>query len=118
MLFNSIEFIFIFLPITFALFYFSVKYTNVRIGLFVLSIASLFFYGYWNLPCLFLLIASISTNYLISKILISKQPNKITRRIILYSGVILNLSLIGFFKYYITIGYFLFHIPTDYLYNR
>ena len=100
MLFNSIEFIFIFLPITFALFYFSVKYTNVRIGLFVLSIASLFFYGYWNLPCLFLLIASISTNYLISKILISKQPNKITRRIILYSGVILNLSLIGFFKYY------------------
>ena len=100
MLFNSVEFIFVFLPITFSLFYFTVKYTNVKLGLFVLSLASLFFYGYWNLPCLFLLLASVSVNYLISKFLIYTQTNKIIKKIILYVGIILNLLLIGFFKYY------------------
>lgn len=101
MLFNSIDFIFIFLPLTFVFFYFSVKYVNVKFGLWILSIASLFFYTYWNPPFLLLLLTSVSVNYLISKILLLNSTlNTGLRKAILYIGVTLNLVTIGFFKYF------------------
>lgn len=100
MLFNSVEFIFVFLPITILLFYFSIKYTNIKCGLFILTVASLFFYGYWNFTYLLLLLISIFINYFISKFIISEPTNKTAKKIILYIGVIFNLALIGFFKYY------------------
>ena len=65
MLFNSYLFILIFLPLTLLSYYFIVPLLNLKnipkhqCRLFVLLIASLIFYGYWNPKYLFLIGGSI-----------------------------------------------------------
>ena len=92
MLFSSVEFIFIFLPCFFALYFIvpSRKWRNV-----FLLIASLFFYA-WGEPVYVLLMCfSIMSNYffglLISK---SRRPKPW-----LVAAVTLNLGLLGVYKY-------------------
>lgn len=62
MLFNSYEFIFVFLPVCLAVF-FSLPSRTKTVWL---VISSLFFYGWWNVSYLPLLIASVCANYFIS----------------------------------------------------
>lgn len=97
MLFNSFEFIFLFLPLT-ALLYFSfVRYLGVEYGLGILVLASLFFYGYWNPVYLLLILASIGFNYVLGSLLIPRQGANGTAVMIV--GVTVNLLLLGYFKY-------------------
>lgn len=93
MLFNSYSFLFIFLPITFALFsffQFSPIHSKTIAFLFLTSII---FYGYWNLYYLPLLLISILFNFLISLLIERKNRN------LFYVGLIGNLSLLVYFKY-------------------
>jgi alginate O-acetyltransferase complex protein AlgI len=94
MLFNSFEFILAFLPITMALYYFIVRFEKLTLAKTVLIIASLAFYAYWDYRYLALLLFSILLNYIVGKILSSK-PKKGT----LIIGIIVNLSLLGYYKY-------------------
>ena len=62
MLFNSFEYLFIFLPILLFIYYyinFKINYTKI-----VLIIFGLFFYSYWNINFLPILLFSIIINYL------------------------------------------------------
>ena len=98
MLFNSYIFIFLFLPITFFIWRLFCYKRKTKAALYWLLSASLFFYGYWNPPYLLLLLASITGNYIIqTNIALSKSQEK--TKFLLTVGIVLNLSLIGYFKY-------------------
>ncbi len=90
MLFNSLEFILIFLPILCIIFLLCQK--NNSIALFSLLSGSLVFYSYHNISNLFLLLFSILFNFFIGQAIFKKK-------IILVIGIFFNISLIAYFKY-------------------
>jgi len=94
MLFNSFEFIFIFLPLTLSMFYFFIHKGFNQLAIFSLALMSLLFYSYWNYKYTLLIIISISLNYL-TGYLISLTAN----RKILIAGVSFNLLLLAYYKY-------------------
>ena len=91
MLFSSLVFIFVFLPIV-LLIYYSVKNRNVRN--IVLLLASLFFYAWGEYIYVFLMILSIVINYFLA-LLIDK--NKSRKYLII--AIFVNVLLLGVFKY-------------------
>ncbi len=101
MLFNSDEFIFIFLPFTFIVYYY-LKYKRLtEISKAWLIFSSLFFYSWWNIAYLPLILSSMLFNYVIGSTL-SKQKNNRTQssqRKILIFGLVSNLGLLGYYKY-------------------
>ncbi|MGB5961676.1 MAG: MBOAT family protein [Coleofasciculaceae cyanobacterium] len=98
MLFNSWQFVFLFLPITVFVF-FKIGSKNNQVAIAWLIAASLFFYSWWNPAYLGLLIFSIIFNYRIGKAINQPIHPSITPKIILTFGVAVNLFLIGYFKY-------------------
>ncbi|MGB7275245.1 MAG: MBOAT family protein [Geitlerinemataceae cyanobacterium] len=99
MLFNSLEFIFLFLPITLVVFYQIGDRGYYQPALAWLVLASLFFYQVWNPDYLRLLIFSVSINYIIGSILYKSPATGRYRKLLLVLGIILNLMAIGYFKY-------------------
>lgn len=98
MLFNSIEFLLIFLPLCLVVWY-NIKKTNVR--LFLLVCFSCFFYGYFDYRFVGLLLLSIVIDYYCGSQVFKyiDIDNKKARRWMLLS-VFSNLSILGFFKYF------------------
>ena len=99
MLFNSYEFIFLFLPAALVGFYAIGRRERPLAAIAWLAAASLFFYGWWNPRYVLLLAASIVVNYLIGRRLSIDRPAGGPRRALLVLGVAGNLSLLGYFKY-------------------
>lgn len=99
MLFNSLEFIFLFLPITLLLFLFFGKYTYKPLAVAFLLSASLFFYSWWNSIYLLLLLASMTFNFFIGYIININLNLPAKKKIFLFLGVTANLILIAYFKY-------------------
>ncbi|MEG1518834.1 MAG: MBOAT family O-acyltransferase [Cetobacterium sp.] len=99
MLFNSFEFIFLFLPITLIGYFVLNSFEKEKLAKGYLVLASLFFYGYFNYSYLLLIIASILFNYFIGDLLVSKH-HAVNKKIFLIIGVIFNISLLGYFKYF------------------
>lgn len=100
MLFNSYEFIFLFLPFTFFTYYFFLNKGLFTGAKSFLVLASLFFYSWWDISYLPLILLSLLFNFMVGKSLIDEQ-NKIKRLKIvkLAFGTIVNLLLLGYFKY-------------------
>lgn len=101
MLFNSYIFIFAFLPITFATYFFLAKHKNGEAAITFLVIASLFFYGWWNPAYLILILLSIGVNYFIGEsILRCHTPVRLQKsKLLLITGIVFNLALLGYYKY-------------------
>jgi alginate O-acetyltransferase complex protein AlgI len=97
MLFNSYEFIFLFLPVAATLYFWIGRYSH-GLGAAWLAVASLIFYGYWNPIYLPLLIGSITANFLIGRWMADVE-SRAARRTILVGGLSFNLLLLGYFKY-------------------
>lgn len=98
MLFNSYEFIFLFLPITFFIYFYlnSKRLTSTSIAFLVF--ASLLFYSWWNIAYLPLILGSMLFNFTIGKSLNAiKQDSQ--RTLLLFLGITANLMLLGYFKY-------------------
>lgn len=95
MLFNSMNFLGIFLPITLLLYYLPM-FRNVQI--YVLLLASLIFYAFNHLEFLILLVISASINGVISY---CAQIMKTRKEKLLFVGfgVVLNLLILSVFKY-------------------
>lgn len=94
MLFNSIEFLLIFLPLTLAVY---LRISDARKALAWLCLASLFFYGYWNPVYILLITGSVAANYGFGRLIRSAvEPH---RYWITAVGVTFNLALLGYFKY-------------------
>lgn len=95
MLFNSFEFIFLFLPITVVLYFLSVRLMGQEFGLGLLVVASLFFYAWWSPAYIIFILFSIAINYALGGWLIAGGNGKF----FLVLGVAFNLGLLGYFKY-------------------
>ena len=99
MLFNSLKFIFLFLPITLLIFFQIGKTGNYRFATVFLVAASLAFYGWWNPPYLVVLIFSLTFNYFVGSALSEKFKIPFSKKLLLSLGIVVNLALIGYFKY-------------------
>jgi len=100
MLFNSYEFIFIFLPLTFFIYFFLLNKRLLIGAKGFLVFASLFFYSWWNVAYLPLILISMLFNYVIGNSLNSNfNKVKIHKKTLLTFGIVANLSLLGYFKY-------------------
>ena len=102
MLFNSYEFIFFFLPLSFFIYFYLNKKHLTELSKGFLVFASLFFYSWWNIAYLPLILISMLFNYSIGKQLTKSYKNKqsYSKKTLLYFGVIANLCLLGYFKYF------------------
>ena len=92
MLFNSVEYIFIFFPIVFILVQLIIYRKHILLAKFILICASLYFYSFWNLKFLPLILISVLGNLFFFKFLEKKKFN-------LFLQILFNLFLLFIFKY-------------------
>ena len=97
MIFNSIAFI-IFLPIVFII-YWSLRNKSLINQNLVLLIASYIFYGWWDWRFLSLIAFSTVVDFIIGKKISSSETKK-EKKCFLLISLIVNLGLLGFFKYF------------------
>jgi alginate O-acetyltransferase complex protein AlgI len=97
MLFNSFEFA-IFLSIVFLLYWF-VTNKNLNVQNAFLLIVSYIFYGWWDWRFLYLLALLSLLNYFVG-IGIGKNETNRKGKIFLITGLIINIGVLGVFKYY------------------
>lgn len=95
MLFSSMVFIWIFLPAVLAGNFILVKLGGCRAANILLLAASLLFYAWGEPVYVILMLASITVNW-VSGLLLSRHPHS---KAVLAIDVIINLSLLGYFKY-------------------
>jgi len=102
MLFNSYEFFFIFLPISFFLyFYLNTKKCTTAAKVW-LVFTSLFFYSWWNIIYLPLILMSIIVNYIVTYAMIDHDVSKkhyLSKKSLLQFGLLFNIGLLVYFKY-------------------
>jgi alginate O-acetyltransferase complex protein AlgI len=98
MLFNSSYFILAFLPATLAGF-FLVGRRSPTAGAALLAIASLVFYGDWNIQYVPLLLGSIGVNFLLSQVIGRDRLALVAKRAVFALAITANLALLGYFKY-------------------
>jgi len=95
-LFNSIPYIYLFLPTVVVVAALLFRRDMADAGKLWLVGASLFFYGYWNPIYLWLIAGSIVVNFSLGR-WIRTLPRH--RRLLLVCGIFINLSLLGYYKY-------------------
>ena len=96
MLFNSFEFA-LFLPLVFMLYWFVFRTRRWQNAFVVM--ASYVFYGWWDWRFLLLIAFTSACSYL-SGLMIERTADKATRRWISAANIIVNLLVLGVFKYY------------------
>ena len=99
MLFNSLEYIFIFLPSALILYFILNGVGLIRTSKALLVLASLGFYAYWRLDYLWILICSIVINYALGERLRVAGKGSLKGRSILWLAISLNLGLLVYYKY-------------------
>src|SRR4030043_580003 len=97
MLFNSLQFA-IFLPIVFVLYWF-VTNKNIKAQNILLLVVSYIFYSWWDWRFLCLLVLLSATNYFIG-IRIENNHEDRKGKIWFITGLVINLCVLGVFKYY------------------
>jgi len=97
MLFNSLEFL-IFLPVVFLLYWFAFKRLHGQ-NLFLVA-ASYLFYGWWDARFLLLIALTTLFSYASGLLIARYERHEKWRRRVNICNIILNLSILGIFKYY------------------
>jgi alginate O-acetyltransferase complex protein AlgI len=99
-LFNSLGYLFVFLPVTLAGYFGLHRYVGARAAVAWLTLASMIFYGLWKLEFLPILVASIAANHAFGHI-IRRARSRSDRhvRIALSVAITANLALLGYYKY-------------------
>ena len=99
MLFNSYIFILGFVPINLIIFFGLLRLGHRQFALLWMTLASLFFYGYWNPAYLPLLLISIGGNYWFGREINRSDLKSTKSRILLILGIAFNLVILGYYKY-------------------
>lgn len=101
MLFSSYEFIFVFLPITLALFLLFGRVSR-HWALTWLIIASILFYTWWRPLNILIMAPSLLINFGIARLLVrlgDDNERVWTRQFLLILGIVFNVCFLGYFKY-------------------
>ncbi|HSI84497.1 MAG: MBOAT family protein [Candidatus Methylacidiphilales bacterium] len=112
MLFNSLYFLFQYLPLVAFVFLALSRYRRQisillrtlerNIGCACLALASLYFYAYWDVTYIFLLLGSIILNYKTGCwISMIRDSNKARAKTLLIRAVACNLLTLAYFKYFV-----------------
>jgi len=94
MLFNSYVFVFLFLPLTFLIYFYLNSRKLTEASKLFLVAASLFFYSWWNVIYLPLILGSMFFNYTVGSLLGRRRSKRI-----LTLGIVGDVALLGYFKY-------------------
>ena len=97
MIFNSIEFA-IFLPIVFALYW--MLRDRLRWQNALVLVASYVFYGWWDWRFLILIAFTSGCSYLSGLAMSGEGTSSAKRKVALWGNIIVNLGILGVFKYY------------------
>jgi len=111
MFFNSYEFIFLFLPITFIGYSILCRYANSYSARIWLTLISLLFYFLLIPEYLPLILVSIGVNYLFGALIIrcvhgikdegeKQTPKWSSKKVILFFALLFNLALLAYYKYF------------------
>jgi alginate O-acetyltransferase complex protein AlgI len=92
MLFNSYEFLLVFLPAAIAIYAVADRYPPARMP--VLITLSLVFYGYWDVRFVPLMLVSIAGNWYAARLFAATKNSAI-----LTAAIVVNLAVLGTFKY-------------------
>ncbi|MDY4251023.1 MBOAT family O-acyltransferase, partial [Clostridium sp.] len=96
MVFSSLAFIFVFLPILLLVYFISAyKYKNI-----ILLIFSIAFYTLGEPRYILLIIISMIINYILSILIYNNNKNKDKKNLLLFTTILLNIAIMIFFKYY------------------
>lgn len=102
MLFNTPQFLFVFLPLTVAGFLVLARWFGSAAAKVWLIGASLVFYGWWNVAFLPILLFSITANWILVATLMAGRARGAApgrQQALLVAGLALNLGMLGYFKY-------------------
>ena len=98
MLFNSYEFILLFLPAVVVGYFAIARFSAFGANAFLAG-ASMLFYAYWKLDFLWILLASVIVNFIVGHKLSRDAAAGHAGRSILALGIVFNLGLLGYYKY-------------------
>ncbi len=98
MYFSSMTFLWVFLPITLILYLIMEHFGKNFVGNIVLLLASLIFYAWGEPVYILLLLFSVVMNYVFGVLL--GVENMRYKKLVLMLDVLLNIGLLGFFKYF------------------
>jgi len=99
MLFNSYEFILVFMPVVVLVFFLVGRASHVLAATW-LCMASLFFYGWWNPKFVALLVASIGFNYAAGYAIGPAKGGRMAApKLLLIAAIAADLAVLGYFKY-------------------
>lgn len=104
MLFNSYEFIFLFLPITLGIYFWLNNKRLTQASKAWMVFASLFFYSWWNVIYLPIMLGSILFNFAVGSTIThingtQSSKKRISSKTMLIFGIITNVLLLAYFKY-------------------
>lgn len=94
MLFNAPEFIYFFLPFSVVVWWIFQHIDRRKDAQIFVIVSSIYFYGWWDTRYVPLLVFNALSNYFLGKAI-----SKYKSRILLMSGLVYNISLLGYFKY-------------------
>lgn len=97
MLFNSYSFILLFLPVSLAVF-FVIGSRHQLAAAGWLTLASIFFYGWWDPRYVVLLLASIAWNFFVGRLIAQSTVPRL-RTAALITGIAADVGLLAYFKY-------------------
>lgn len=106
MVFSSYTFLFLFLPITLCIYYIAPGRNLKNLALFV---CSLVFYAWGEPVYIVLMIFSILNDYTMARLVDHFKDHKFKSKLFLVISIIINLGLLGFFKYY---GFFVENVNS------
>lgn len=99
MLFNSYVFIVVFLPIVWCTYFLLNRCRCYKCAQVALIVSSFVFYGYQTPKLCFLLAGTVVGNYVFHRILTRMEAGTV-KKLVLFAGIVANLSLIFYFKYF------------------
>ena len=95
MVFSSLTFLYFFLPVTLGIYFISPK----QLKNFILLVTGLFFYAWGEPIYVIIMILSAMIDYTAGRIMALKDDNEKFRTVCLIVSVVMNVSLLGIFKY-------------------
>ncbi len=96
MVFSSLPFLLLFLPITVILYHYLLRNEYGKYAIPFVLLASLFFYAYWKPIYIFIILFSILVNFYLGKVISRKTP---WQKPLFLLGISINILLLVYYKY-------------------